>query len=98
MCSGQSTVKGQQVVVTGSGSIFVFVARYISVAPLTAGAPVGTTMQFLAVFNDNLSNTSPACLSSGWASSSPGVATINSATGLATAVSAGTTTISCTGL
>lgn len=92
---GQTPIKGQQVVVTGSGSIFVFVASSITVIPTTIGAPVGTNVSFTAVFNDNLGNTSPACASSGWSSNNAGVATINASTGVASAVAAGTATISC---
>jgi hypothetical protein len=96
LCCAQTSIKGQQVVVTGSGSIFVFVASLVEVVPSTVGAPVGGTVPFTALFDDNLGNSTPACLSTGWASSSPSTATINAATGVATAVAPGTTTISCT--
>jgi len=95
-CCAQSPITGQQVVVTGSGSIFVFVANVIIVLPNTIGAAAGTTIPFTAQFIDKLENNAPACPSAGWASSSPSTATINAATGVATTVAPGTTTISCT--
>jgi hypothetical protein len=91
----QTAITGQQVVVSGSGTIFVFVASSITVIPNTIGAPVGGTVAFTALFNDNQGNTTPACTSSGWSSNNAPIATVNASTGVATAVSAGTATISC---
>jgi hypothetical protein len=93
---GQATITGTQVVISGSTNIFVFVAiPPITITPENTGAVVGATVPFTAFFSDAFNNTAPACTSSGWTSSSPSIATINASTGVATAVAAGTTTISC---
>jgi hypothetical protein len=92
-CHSQVVIKSPA---KGAGEIGVFNPSFISVAPQTIGAPVGTTVQFGATEADAFSNSAPACASSGWTSSSPSIATIAASTGLATAVSVGTATITCT--
>lgn len=94
---GQSTIRGSGSL-SGSGQVFVFSPTSVLVIPATAGNAVGNTVQFTAQFIDASGNTAPACASSGWASGSPGIATINASTGLATGVSIGTADITCTAL
>ena len=67
----------------------------ISISPTAQALAVGQTAQFTAVGtfgNANHSTTSPVTNGVTWISSAPAVATVN-ATGLATAVGSGTTTI-----
>lgn len=94
MCFSQTKITGQQVVVSGSGTIYVFVANSILVSPSTYGAPVGTTVQYSALAVDAFGDTAPVCTSSGWTSTDTGKATISS-TGLASGVAPGATTIQC---
>jgi hypothetical protein len=88
LCPGQS-------VTSGNGTEGKFNTSFVSVSPSVIGVPVGNTVQFAALELDNFGNQAPACASSGWASTNAGIASIG-ATGLATAISAGTVTISCT--
>src|SRR5271156_1847141 len=72
----------------------------ISVSPTAQSLSAGQTAQFTATGVMTHSNNHPATSedvtdSATWTSSSPSVATVNS-TGLCTAISAGTTTISAT--
>lgn len=81
-----------------SGSVSFFVATQITLQQTNPAIAVGQTLTFTAGYVDVLSAHTPACLSGGWSSSNTGVATIDPVSGIATAVSAGTTTISCSGL
>jgi len=65
----------------------------IAVSPAGSSATQGSTVQFTAIGTYSDGTTSNVTTTCTWASSSTGVATINTG-GLATAVSAGTTTIS----
>ncbi|GEM82828.1 Ig-like domain-containing protein [Meiothermus hypogaeus] len=64
----------------------------IEVTPATATKQVGQTQQFTAVAKDAGGNTISGVTFT-WTTSNPGVATVNSSSGLATAVAAGTATI-----
>ena len=67
------------------------VVTTITVTPLSATAAVGATRNFAAAATDQYGN--PIAVPIVWTSSSPGVASIAPATGVATALAAGTVTI-----
>jgi len=65
----------------------------ITVTPATASIPMGAPQQFIAIATYNDGSSRDVTASSIWISSATGVATINSATGLATGVTIGTSVI-----
>ena len=89
-CSPQESDPSNEAQVT-----MPFLATSITVLPTGVGVPIGATSQFTASASDAFGHTANACVSSGWASANPAIATINATTGLATGVSAGATQISC---
>jgi len=64
----------------------------VSVAPSSASIGIGTTQQFTATATYSDNSTADVSSTAGWSSSTPAVATINSS-GLASAVTSGSTTI-----
>ena len=75
---------------------FVSALVSIAVTPNMLSLPVGVTQQFTATgtFSDN--STADLTSSATWTSSTPAIAAVNSATGLANALSAGPTVITAT--
>ena len=94
---GKTTVSATSGSTSGSTTLTVNCTSLVSIAitPVNPSIAYGTTEQFVATgtFSDN--TTQDLTLTSTWASSNTGVATIN-AGGLATSVTAGTTTITVT--
>lgn len=91
----QVTSDGETVTATVTVSATV-VLNTITVTPAAANLLVGSTVQFTAIGNFSDGSTQNLTNTATWSSSVPGFATINAATGLATAVADGTTTISAT--
>ena len=85
-CGGGSTSGGG-----GGGNTVTLVS--IAVTPSTPSVAAGQTQQFTATGNYSDGSTKNLTSSANWLSSNPAVATVNTA-GLATAVAAGSTTIS----
>lgn len=70
------------------------VLRYLSISPLTASIDAGTTQQFSATAYYSDGTKKDVTTSARWSSSNTAVATIDPNTGVATGLTAGTTTIS----
>ena len=81
--------------VSGTFTISTITLTTIEVAPLTATLYVGNTQQFTATAYDQDGTEMPDIVFA-WASSNPTVGTIDAATGLFTALTVGTTTITAT--
>src|SRR5208282_6612972 len=94
--AGTSTISATQGSITGTTTLTVPALASIGVIPANPSVLPGGTQQFTAtgtyVGGGTLNITSQVT----WSSSSTSVATINSSSGLATAVGAGTSTISAT--
>src|SRR5208282_3128543 len=94
--AGTSTISATQGSITGTTTLTVPALASIGVTPANPSVLPGGTQQFTAtgtyVGGGTLNITSQVT----WSSSSTSVATINSSSGLATAVGAGTSTISAT--
>jgi uncharacterized protein YjdB len=99
VAAGSSTMTASLSGISGAATLTVTVATKtlasIAVAPATASIGVGSPEQFTATATYSDGSTAVVTSTATWASSSAGVATINAA-GLATAVAAGTTTITAT--
>jgi uncharacterized protein YjdB len=68
----------------------------IAVTPATPNLPIGLTQQFKATGTFSDGSTSDLTASAAWTSSSPGIATVNATSGLATALAQGQSTITAT--
>ena len=91
---GTTTIAATLGAVSGSTTLTVTNATLVSieVTPTAPSAPMGTTVQFTATGTYSDNSTQDLTGTATWSSSTPGVAAINNA-GLATAIGAGTATI-----
>ena len=99
--TGSITITAVSGNITGSSTLTVTPATLVSIAvtPASAGMAQGTTQQFKATGTFSDSTTQDLTAASTWISSNTGVATVSNAAGsygLATAVAAGTATITAT--
>ena len=97
VAAGTATITATSSGVTGTATITVTVApvNSVTVTPSTATKQIAETQQFTAELKDASNNVLTGRTVT-WSSSNTGVATIDAGTGLATAVAAGTTTITAT--
>jgi uncharacterized protein YjdB len=99
LASGSAKVTATVSGVSGSAAVTVpapaATLKSIAVTPATATIAAGATQQFAATATYSDGTTSPVTTTVTWTSTNPAVATINAA-GLATAVAAGSTTITAT--
>jgi uncharacterized protein YjdB len=95
VAAGSTTVKATCGSASGTANVTVTaapsVATTVSVAPTSASIAAGATKSFTATVKDQ-NGATMSCGSLGWTSQNTGIATIN-ASGLATGVAAGTTTV-----
>ena len=92
-CSSGSTTNGNGEGGTGDGGAVTL--KSIQVSPATDSVAVGAATQFTATANFSDGTTKSVTTATGiaWSSSTPATATIGAATGLATPLAVGTTTI-----
>jgi hypothetical protein len=84
--------------VTGTVPIIVTIGSFVvSVTPTAATIAVAATRSFSATVRDPQGNIATG-ISAKWATSNPAIATVDSITGLVTAVHAGVTTVTATAL
>jgi hypothetical protein len=98
VAAGMSTISATLAGITGSTTLNVSNAALtaIAVTPIHQTILVGATLQFTAIGSFNDATTQDITSSVAWTASDPAVATMSTLTGLATSVSAGTTTINAT--
>jgi uncharacterized delta-60 repeat protein len=91
---GTTTIRATSGAISGTATLNVTDARIVSLAisPTNASIPNGTNLQYVATGTFSDGSTRNLTSSASWSSTNTGVATIN-ATGRATGVSVGTTTI-----
>lgn len=96
VAGGTATITATSEGKSGTSAVTVTVpVATVTVAPATASIAVGATQQFTATLKDASGNTLTGRTVT-WTSMNTNYATVNSSTGLATAVAAGTATIKAT--